>query len=456
MFFSQLEQLGAGWALWFAVIGLVAMAGLLYVPKMLQGNKSRLRQLMMGGKTLNSRLRSGFFLTAIVPLLTLVPVLVIIGSVAAQKMQIEQLDKRADVVAATLPRLLDKQILVFSGLAARLSQTAVSDSKDMLPVLAEFHESSPEFVSLWLATASGDVTVATKIAGEQAESWAGPAAGVSMMDSFAEALAAGGLYVSPAERGAGAAKEPMVFVSAPVSINKDGIKKDEPQLYIQGLLNLRSLFGLPSMNDAGSDVSLVVLDDKQRVLLSSPETLFESFADLSGHAMISGDADTAGSGFSQGVSRYIAAGQPLENGWQVYAVASQSGSYVVMLAYFTLAGLWAFLAAFVGFRLSPLYTQQVIEPLQKLDESLDVFDAERTISNIPNAPANAPQEIRQVFDRVRRSMRNSRDSYHSMLKAVNEGIQLREQLQKKSTPTKSVKAVAAESTIIVHEEPADT
>jgi GGDEF domain-containing protein len=131
-------------------------------------------------------------------------------------------------------------------------------------------------------------------------------------------------------------------------------------------------------------------------------------------------------------AQYMAVNKKLDNGWQVYATATQAKAGITVLIYMVLGLIWALLALMLARGLAPLYGEVVVQPLQKLEESLEVFDAARTITIMPPAPNDAPQEIRQAYARVRESMQNSRDAYRNMLKVINEGNDLRNKLRSMS------------------------
>ena len=113
--------------------------------------------------------------------------------------------------------------------------------------------------------------------------------------------------------------------------------------------------------------------------------------------------------------------------------------------------IWTGIAIILARALAGLYSGIVADPLRRLDESLDLFDSEPTISVIPSAPDQAPAEIQAVYDRVRRSMTNSRNSYHTMLKALTEGEDLRNELKKGGQQSKP-----RQSDIMIVEESAGT
>jgi GGDEF domain-containing protein len=185
-------------------------------------------------------------------------------------------------------------------------------------------------------------------------------------------------------------------------------------------------------------VSAVITDQRNRIILTSPGLALPLFSDLSGHPlMTAAAAEGPGKAYSfsgavnndGGTARYVAVHQPLDNGWQVYATATQAKADMTVLVYMALGLIWALLALLLARRIAPLYGEVVTQPLQKLEESLEMFDAARTITIIPPAPSDAPQEIRQTYARVRESMQNSREAYRNMLKVVNEGNELRKKLR---------------------------
>jgi|GEM_PF-2742966 len=433
-FFQQSAQISAGWPVWLAVAGVMIMALLLMAIPWLRRPQAAdlLARTLMKGSTLHSRLLVGFRLVAIVPVLTLLPLLAVISTATMQSHVVPQVEGLATSIATSVPPLIQGRINGIDSLAGHIAAAGHSDKRALSEALLRHHASSPEFASLWVARSTGDVVTATALRDGVAEPWAGPAAGVAMMDTFKRAVIAGKLYVSSVEKGAGADAAPMVFVSAPITL--DG---DPHWGFVQGLLNLRTAIGGLVSQEAGDSVSAVITDQRDRVILTSPGIGLQPLSDLSGHPLMTAAASAAPGkayGFSGLLSndgdaaRYVAVSRPLANGWHVYATATQARADFTLLIYMSLGLIWSLLAVMLARGLAPLYGQAITQPLRELDDSLDRFDAERTISIIPPPPDEAPQEIRQTFVRVRESMRSSRDAYRNMIKAVNEGAELRKVL----------------------------
>lgn len=430
-------MLGAGltgwslrWPLWLAAAGMLVMVALLAAVPLMQRPVAEpfLNRTLMGGATLYSRLLTGFRLVAVMPLLTLLPLLAVITSVTVQDRITPRVEAQAELLAADVPRLINSRIAGIEALAGHIAAAERADELALSDALLRHHQSSPDFASLWIARPDGGVVVATAFKGSRAERWAGPASGVAMMDAFAPAVTADGLFVSRVQPGAGADAPPMVFVSAPIRLGGDARWG-----FVQGLLNLRTVVGgLIGSGDANT-VAAVITDERQRVLLASPGAMLAPLSDLSAHPLVTAAATDRVYGFSGSlggaIERRVAAVRSLANGWHVYAFTAQAGAGQTLLIYMVLGLVWALLAAIFARGIAPLYGHSVAAPLKKLDESLDVFDVERTISNIPRPPSDAPKEIRQVYSRVRESMRNSRDAHRNMVKAVSEGAELRRQLR---------------------------
>ncbi len=434
MFFRELAQFGVGWQVLLAGAGvLVMLLSLAAIPWLRRPQcASLVANTLMNGSTLHSRLVIGFRLVAILPVVTLLPLLAVISTATVQNTQLPQVERLAESIAASIPPLIEDRVIGLESLSGHIAAAGRSDEATLSAALLRQHTASPEFASLWIARPTGDVVVASAIRDGKAVSWEGPVAGVSMMDSFKRSVIAEGSYLSAVEKGAAADSSPVMFVSVPVSLDGD------PRWgYVQGLLNLRAVVGDLINQSTGDSVSVVVIDQRNRNILASPGLALEPFGDLSGHPLLTtAPAEMAGKTYafsgllnSDGANaRYVAVGRSLNNGWRVFATAAQAKADLTLLIYMSLGLIWTLLAVILGRGLAPLYGQVIAGPLQKLDESLDIFDLERTISIIPSAPDDAPQEIRQTYSRVRESMRNSRDAYHNMMKAVNEGIELRKKL----------------------------
>lgn len=416
--------------MWLAAVGVLVMAAFLAVVPWLRRPAAEpfLSRTLMSGSTLYSRLLTGFRFVAVMPLLTLLPLLAVITSVTVQDRITPRVEALAGALAADVPRLIDSRVAGIEALAGHIAAARRTDQVSLSDALLRHHVPNPEYASLWVARPDGAVVVATAFKGSRAERWAGPASGVAMMDAFAPAVAADGLYVSRVRPGAGADAAPMLFVSAPIRFGSDARWG-----FVQGLLNLRDVVG--GLVGAGSadTVAAIITDERNRVLLASQGLAFTALSDLSAHPLVTAAASGGVYYFTGSLDgdteRHVAAVRSLANGWRVYASTVRAGTGGTLLIYMALGLVWALLAAVFARGIAPLYGRTVAAPLQKLDESLDMFDVERTISNIPRPPSDAPKEIRQVYTRVRESMRNSRDAHRNMVKAVNEGAELRRQLR---------------------------
>jgi len=417
-----------------AVVGVLAMAALLAAIPFLRRPQAEalLARTLMNGESLRHRLLVGFRFIAVVPVLTLLPLLAVISTVTVRDAQLPQVERLADSIAGSVPRLVEGRVNGINALAGHIMAAGHIDHTSLREALLRHHMSSQDFASLWIARPTGEVVVATAIRNGRAVRWSGPAAGVAMMDSFKRAVIAGDQYVSQVEKGATANGAPTIFVSAPIAL--DG---DARWGFVQGLLNLGAIAGEFVGQGAADSVSAVITDQRSRVLFASPGLALAPLSDLSAHPLVTAAIDATGRVYDFSgtlnadgdVVRYVAVDRALDNGWHVFATATQAPADLTLLIYMTLGLLWALLATVLARALAPLYAAVIEKPLKKLEESLDVFDAERTISIIPPPPADAPAEIRQTYARVRESMRQSRDAYRKMVLAVNEGAELRKQLR---------------------------
>jgi len=431
-------QFGLGWPVWLAAAGVLGMLLLLIMIPLARRPQASgvMARTLMKGATLHDRLLSGFRLVAAIPILLLLPLLALISTSTVRDAQLPQIERLVASIEASVPQLLQSRITGIESVAGHMMSAGHADANSLREMLMRHHASNLEFASLWIARRSGDVVAASAVRSGRVEPWTGPVAGVAMMDSFKRAVIDGGLYVSPVRKGAAANKAPMMFVSAPISLDGD------PQWgYVQGLLNLENVTGGLVSQGSVDSVSAVITDQRNRIILTSPGLALIPFSDLSAHPLMRAAASAPpGKVYSfSGIvnndgkaAQYLAVNKKLDNGWQVYAAATQAKAGMTVLIYMALGLIWALLALMLARGLAPLYGEVVAQPLQKLEESLEVFDAARTITIMPPAPSDAPQEIRQAYARVRESMQNSRDAYRNMLKVVNEGNELRNKLRSMS------------------------
>jgi len=422
------------WLIAVAGLGLTAMvifALLVAAPKW--GPIGDLfHRTVIRAKTLRGRLLIGFFLIGAVPVLTLPPILMLEGASTRQLELANELRADASNLSHGVGRLVAREVAAVDALAAHINSVEQFDYATLGDWLLRHHKAHPEFVSTWVARPDGEVVAATAFLEGDTKPWIGPLAGVSLMTFFQSAVADGGLYVTPVMKGVPPRHDPMMVISAP--IYAPGSK---PWGFIQAQLNLRRVYRDVVSYDSIPGHPIFLTDQNNRIMAASPEVGFKTFDDLSGHAVViemgDGPANTYGfegvmeTGGSTG--DYLAVRRTLDNGWRVFAVAPLARMHVQGLIFIGLSLLWVLIVGFLAVKLARLYGGIVGAPLQTLKDSLEVFDAEHTMKLVPMPPKDAPIEIAHVFNRVRKSMEKSRDSYRNMLRAVNEGEKLRRELR---------------------------
>ena len=391
------------------------------------------RRTLLSPPTLNARLLTGFTVVSIIPALMLPPLLALIAVNTLQNDRIAQLSGSATTIGGVLNPLINKQASGVSTLAANISAAGPMDNSAPGDWLLRYHKENPEFVSIWVAKPDGQVVAATGSANGEVTPWEGPRAGVALMDTFAPSVEKNGLYVSTIRKGVAPRFDPMMIISAPIFD-----AGETPWGVVQAQLNLRDLFADFIEQDPSSEIHTLITDSQNQVLLASRGVGFSQFENLSAHPLLTKMTATGNAssfGFKGAIQEFgdprnfAVAQRQLDNGWRVFVIASQADIEKQGLAYFGLLLAWVFLALLLAKSVSKIYGGAVAGSLKQLEEALQIFDAERTMSLIPSAPKDAPREIKQVYDRVRDSMRKSRDAYRDMLRVMNEGEALRRELK---------------------------
>ena len=434
------------WAAWLA-LGTMAAAIVLVIALRQPRVAARARWLFLQSPTLRGRLVVALAFVALIPLLTLPPLVAVNSGSHLQRDKVIALDSLAQTVANSIPSMVSKRVDIIKGLADDIS--AIGDFSDAALVgwLLRHQKNNPEFVSMWIARPGGEVPVATAVRGGVAERWGGPMAGVGVMDYFQAAVAQGGEYVSAVRKGVSAGFQPMQFISAPI-----GVEGEAPWGYLQGQLNLGKVFGRLTRQDARAGNEVFLTDRQNRVMLSSPRLQFRQFENISGHPLFVAMTRNSGqNSFSFDGSvlvtneqgRYLVSKRELPNGWHVFAVASQDSVDSAVVMPFVIGVLWLLLTLFMANSIAGVLAESLANPLKSLDESLDIFDAERTMSIFASTMSDeAPAEVRDVYRKIRASMRKSRDAYDNMMRAVSEGEELKQRLQE-VTPREAAPAEKA-------------
>jgi len=426
------------WPAWLALGGLGVMAAAMLLLLVIRQPfiAAYLRRSFLRAPTMRGRLLFGFAFVALIPVVTLPPLIGLNSANRLQNEQVAALETLVQSVAEGIPGMVAKRVSILNGLANHISANGDFSDDALVDWLLRHHENNPEIVSMWVALPDGHVPVATAARNGSAERWGGPIAGVGVMDYFQKSVEQGGHYVSTVRKGVSAGFHPMIFISAPI-----GNEGEEPFGYLQAQVDLSRVFGFVVMQDARAGSDILMTDTQNRVMLSPARLQFRQFESIDGHPLITAmNRQPEATNFtfygsiraSGEEERYVVATRELPQGWRVFAVVSQGSVQSVALMPLLLGGLWVLMAVLLARGLAGLYGEAVVSPLKKLDESLDIFDAERTMSMIPMAPADAPSEVRDVYRKVRNSMSKSRDAYHNMMKALNEGAELKRKLREVS------------------------
>ena len=435
MALNTLTDYGLTWLVVLAGACLLTMVVLvlLILVIRLPGVSKLVRHALLRLPSLNGRLSMAFFMVAIIPALLLPPLLAVMALNTIQTDRIAQIAGSATSIGGALNPLINKLASGVATLADNISATGQLDEAALGGWLLRYHKQNPEFVSTWVATPDGQVATATGSANGEIGPWEGPQAGVALMDTFSPSVAKRGLYVSTVKKGVAPRFDPMLVISAPIFSAGNVIFG-----VVQAQLNLRQLYGDFIDQTSVSGVQTLIVDEKNQVLLTSQNMGFSQFENLSEHALLS-QVSAAGDVISYGfkgamqqfgdAKNFAVAQRQLDNGWRVFVVASQADIEKQGLAYFGLLLIWAVIALLLARSLSRIHSSNVAESLKQLQESLHIFDEEGTISLIPSAPKYAPTEVKQVYNRVRESMRKSRDAYRDLRRAATTGEEQRSDVE---------------------------
>ena len=429
--YTELADYGLIWVVLLAWAGVVVIGALLLMLVIKSTSASRiLGRTLLGAPKLSGRLMIGFSLIGILPVVTMAAFLAVDAASALGQEQVAQLEGQAATVANSVPALIEQKASGIDALAEHVTARAGLTETALRDMLLRHHQVNQELVSMWVARPDGQVLVATAASTGNAKPWPGPRAGVAWMESFQPAVDEGALYVSPVFKGAAPAYNPMIVISAPVLGSEN-----EPKGFLQAQLNVGAL--VDGIVDASSSAGIhtVIVNAANRVVLASSGLSFLQFQNLAGHPLIGAAGSNSGVTFTAPIEvtgnsgSYVAVERPAGNGWRVFAIASRAGVVGLVLMHLVLALVWVPVVLILARGLAGLYGSAVAKPLQQLDESLDIFDVGRTVRLVPPAPDDASLEILQVYDAVRGLMRKSRDAYGNMLRAVNEGAELRQELE---------------------------
>jgi len=340
----------------------------------------------------------------------------------------ERLHRTADLLTsqtASLARMTDYFLdQVLSNLQTSATGIDIDDRPQAQESLHRIYRATPGFLSMVLVDTAGVVIASTESGSKDFASL--PA----NTDYVQVPLETGEAFLSGVTRHPGDETAITAAFSVPVS---DGSGLTTGALI--GYTKLESFARLKKPFLSKNDIESIMVDGDGKVLYVSRLGDTAAGQDLNDKSLLAepytGDENLFGfmqaSSIDGSLSRYLATGHTLRNGWRIYLVRPLESIERMMLGEYQVALAWLSGALIISICLALAMVSGISGPLESLDRSVRDFDLKNTQTR-PDPPATAPQEVLSIFKHLGELDKRMRSTYHKLRMALSQGEKLRAEL----------------------------
>lgn len=348
------------------------------------------------GPPIGRRLRMGFALTTILPLLSLTLVLADRAAARAEQSARVEVAAAAAGLAATLDERLESALDTVAGLAAAMAQGQARTAADFTGWLTEFHAIHREFISLAVADPSGRVVSWTVLEGD-APTTPPVTEEMNVRDRsyFRQALETRQRFLSNAFRGRGLDAAPIAAVSAPVLTDSG-----EVRAVVQASLDFAELATVAGFFALNPNSQYLILDGLGQVVVSSQESLFPTLSMPNLGIMADPSRD----------NEFLASRVSAREGWTVLVRVPRDVLRAQTMSDFGVAAAWATAALVIALLVGTALTRQVATPLQNLVNAVRDYLPPGPVDDF-QVPREAPEEIRLLGRHIQISSKRMTDLY---------------------------------------------
>ncbi|MFN2169122.1 MAG: cache domain-containing protein [Anaerolineae bacterium] len=348
------------------------------------------------GPPIGRRLRLGFALTTILPLVSLTLVLVDRAADRAEQSARVEVAAAAAGLAATLDERLESALDTVAGLAAAMAQGEATTDADYAGWLMQFHSIHREFISLAVADTAGRVLSWTVLeAGAPVTPPVTEEMNVSDRSYFRQALESRQRFLSDAFRGRGLDAAPIAAVSAPVLTGEGNVRA-----VVQASLDFAELGTLAGFFALTARSQFLILDGQGQVVVSSQESLFPTLSVPNLEIMADPSRD----------QEFLASRVAAREGWTVLVRVPRAVLRSQTMSDFWVAAAWFTAALVIALLVGTALTRQVATPLQNLVNAVRDYLPPGPVDDF-QVPREAPEEIRVLGRHIQISSKRMTDLY---------------------------------------------
>lgn len=337
-------------------------------------------------------------------------------------------------LAATLAQDVDQFIaLNWSGIdsaAQAIARANRFDEQSLSGWLQTYHGVYHDFLTMLATNETGDIVAATARTASEPRPVADLAGqNIADRDYFRQPMLDGRVFLSQVFQGRGLGRDPIVAISAPLRDASGRLRG-----IVEGSLNLRAFARLESTRLFVDGATLVIVDQKQRVIYSGAGTGYRELQSLAAHPLVEGARTVLpGAGYryadtdSEQSANMLAASSTSQAGWQVFVQlpvatiqAQARGDYIVGLTLLLLSVLLSLLLAATLMR-------RFTTPIELLQRTVEEFRLDHQARPM-EIPASLPLEFSSIFKELTFRSRQLRTVHGRLTKSIAAGNKLQSEL----------------------------
>jgi PAS domain S-box-containing protein len=376
----------------------------------------------------------GLVLMATLPLLLLG---IMHGRTLAERLQTEaanRLQEATRAIGRNIDDYLIKHREAVISLAGSLQQTGNSQTEVLNQWLRRYHSIYDGFITMLVANKEARLMGAHPLVTVEGRPVLTLGETVGDREYFKQPMSTGQPYISDVFLGRGFGHDPIVAISAPV------FDRDRQRVgIVEGSLNLARFKQFGADYQAMTGATIVILDQRNRVIYSSQTTAYDVLQDLTGSPLMtatrqaSGRAsfyvDERGDNTNQTTRSLVHRVVTKTTGWQVFIrqpltqIQRETQQYYLVVLIWSLAGIAG------STLLARLIAGRVTRPLERLVDALREFSVQGTVYPPLSVAGTAPVEVDQLMRDFGDMAVRLDESYGKVRQALAEREAINQQLQ---------------------------
>jgi diguanylate cyclase (GGDEF)-like protein len=422
------------WASPLAIGLLVLLCAYAVLQYAVAGSGGRASRFLNGGSLRNGMI-VGIVLVGVVPAVALGLLLTERAAELRQARMADLLQETARLVSRVVNITIDKHVAGVSGAAAAVSAAGAFDREALAGMLAIYHRTYGDFLTMLATDAEGNIVTATAIYdGEPTPVSNLPLHNVQDRRYFSQPRDSGLPFISRVFQGRGLGQDPIVAVSAPM-YDADGNFAG----VLEGSLNLRAFARTDQYRPQLDGAEMILTDQDSRVIYSSAGTGFSELESILGNPLLTSATDaTSGHAYTY---RAIADGEQhafmgvysaTNIGWRLYFRLPLGNVMRQVSVEYAIGGLLLLAAIFASMLLAGGTVRRVTRSVGDMNRAMAKFRVDGTGERV-RTPRNTPAEFVPIFRQMRERSESLRKAYARLAKSIDAGQNLQRTLTKTLT-----------------------